>query len=217
MPTISFKAKLKADSLELQIKREIREKIRDHWKKKSTVIRRECAKIYFKHIKQHETYIALDTDPLFIGQMGVTEGMLSEFMDDLKSRLYELFQTEYVGHAGGNDLGGIMAYIESYQEYVYELDYAGYTSTNRKNETTYVPWLRWLLSQGTKDVVFEFHFVPSNDNRFSRTGLGLMVPGGSFAVSPTHAGTYNSNWFTEAADSARPEIMEFMIEKLNEL
>ena len=216
MPTINFKAKLITDSLDLQIKREIRERLRDNWKKKSNAITSRAAEIYFEHIKDHPTYTALENESRFIGQMGVTEGMLASFMADLESRLKQLFQVEFVGHAGGNDLGGLRAYIESYQEYVYELDMAGYTSTNKKDESTYVPWLRWLLSQGTKDVVFEYHFVPTNSKE-SRTGFGLMVPGGSFAVDPRYAGTYNDNWFTQAADTARPEIMQFMLEKLEEL
>lgn len=217
MPTLNFKAKMIAPDLEKEIKKEIRAKIKNFWQSKSEQIRLGCSKIYFKHIKAHQTYIDLENQTRFKGEMGVTEAVLANFMEDLEARLDDLFEADYVAHAGSNDLGGVLAYIPNYQDYVYEMEGIEYTTSPNRNEETFnIPWLKWLLRDGTNDVVFDYHFIPSS-SRISRTGLGLMMPGGSFSVDPQYAGIHNNNWFTQAADNARPEIMNFIVDILKEL
>lgn len=76
-------------------------------------------------------------------------------------------------------------------------------------------WLKWLLLFGDKQIIkdFEIKFGP---NPYSRSGDAVMVgkTGGRWGVPTAFAGTANSNWITEAIDSAESDIFKLLEQSL---
>jgi hypothetical protein len=69
-----------------------------------------------------------------------------------------------------------------------------------------LPWLEWLLLDGTKVLVRRQQVIISPNKR-SRTGMALMRESGqNWSVPPQFAGTINDNWITRAIDDCADEI-----------
>jgi len=66
-------------------------------------------------------------------------------------------------------------------------------------------WLKWLLIEGGGSIIggFDFSPIPSN---FSRTGGGVMVPGGSWNMPSSLAGTSQNNILTRALDNIQKDL-----------
>lgn len=76
-----------------------------------------------------------------------------------------------------------------------------------------IPWLRWLTTGGSEVLVSDFHFSPGHRDR-SRTGQGIMLRGGSWAVPSQYAGTDADNWLTRALHHIGPDVAEMLQEEL---
>lgn len=80
-----------------------------------------------------------------------------------------------------------------------------YISINSKGEQHEVPWLTWLLTEGTQIVVYKFSMIksltPEQRDR-SRSGQALMVHSDSkhYRVPPEHAGVDGDNFITKCFD-----------------
>ena len=57
-------------------------------------------------------------------------------------------------------------------------------------------WLNWLLKEGDKIIVGNFGFEKITGR--GRSSLGSMKKGGSWRISPQHAGTEDDNFITRA-------------------
>lgn len=69
-----------------------------------------------------------------------------------------------------------------------------------------LPWLEWLLLDGSKVIVPGYSVVIGPNIR-SRTGLALMrLTNGNWRVPSEFAGTIGDNWITRAIDSVAAEI-----------
>ena len=68
-----------------------------------------------------------------------------------------------------------------------------------------LPWLQWLLLDGTK-VLIDSHQVVIGPNLRSRTSMAIMRPGSGWSVPNEFAGTQNNNWLTRAIDSSSDSI-----------
>lgn len=90
---------------------------------------------------------------------------------------------------------------------VIQFDYENINSGYYLSNGNPVPWLSWLLEAGSSIVVADFRFINGNFES-SRTGGGLMVPGGEYSVSPEYAGTEGSNWITEALSGIEDDIFD---------
>lgn len=68
------------------------------------------------------------------------------------------------------------------------------------SETGFViPWVRWLLLEGTTPLVKDYDAKSAPG--FGRSGLGFMVSSnGSWSVPNEFAGTASSNWLTRATE-----------------
>lgn len=215
MADINFKAKLIVTNFDNEIKRQIRARIKEQWINQSDEIRRLASIIFYEEIKAHPTYEDLATQGGYLrGALGVTNQLLDNFMDNLRDAIPEMFQIKYVAHTGATDLGGILAYINDFQDQFNNLtEGTDYTSTGR--HAGYVPWFRWLMREGMQDVVFDFYFMQRDGS--GRTNQGLMIPntkGRNFHIDSPYAGVPNDNWFTEAAEIARPKIIEMILLRL---
>jgi hypothetical protein len=88
-----------------------------------------------------------------------------------------------------------------YSEYATIRDVKGYS----------LPWLEWLLTEGTK-VLVPSHEVIFGASSHSRTGNAVMRKNKnrSWKVPSQYAGTLNDNWITRALDSAEPDIQDIL-------
>lgn len=57
-------------------------------------------------------------------------------------------------------------------------------------------WLDWLLKRGDSMIVANYQYNPQTG--LGRSGLGNMVPGGSFRIPPQFSGTVDDNFITRA-------------------
>ena len=74
-----------------------------------------------------------------------------------------------------------------------------------------LPWLEWLLLDGTKTIV-PSHEVFFGPNSRSRTGLAIMKYSSSGWGITEFSGTQNDNWITRAIDSASSDINKILEE-----
>lgn len=57
-------------------------------------------------------------------------------------------------------------------------------------------WLDWLLKRGDNIIVVNYQYNPQTG--LGRSGLGNMIPGGSFRIPPQFSGTDSDNFITRA-------------------
>jgi len=76
-----------------------------------------------------------------------------------------------------------------------------------------LPWLEWLLFNGAGQVIGNFTFSPIPSN-YSRTGGGIMVPGGSWSIPSELAGTSTDNMFTRALTNIEKDIFNIVMQEL---
>lgn len=93
-----------------------------------------------------------------------------------------------------------------YSEYAYVVDsFRGYS----------LPWLEWLLLEGNKTIVKDYS-VKIGLNKYSRTGLAVMIPSKkSWRVPSEFTGTISNNWITRAIDNSQNDIADSINRILN--
>lgn len=74
-----------------------------------------------------------------------------------------------------------------------------------------LPWLEWLLLDGTKTIVRNYEVVLGPNPR-SRTGYAIMKSNKSesWSVPPEYAGTVADNWITRSIDGAEESISQLL-------
>ena len=92
-------------------------------------------------------------------------------------------------------------------------------SINTGSDLTLLPWLRWLLLEGTSSLVFD-HSVVRNEGK-GRSGLNFLMsytPGTNFAIShKDFTGTESNNFLTRAISANKVEIEQYIRKKSSEL
>ena len=73
-----------------------------------------------------------------------------------------------------------------------------------------LPWLEWLLLDGTATIVPQYE-VRIGANSRSRTGYAVMVPSkDSWKVPDEFSGTIDNNWITRAISNSQEEIQNLL-------
>ena len=88
-----------------------------------------------------------------------------------------------------------------------------YRSRHYKRNVT-IPWLQWLLTEGTKRLVTGYHVV--RNPRRSRTGTVIMRQNDrkSWSVPSTYSGTAGNNFVTRAFSDINQKIIQVIDELL---
>jgi len=74
-----------------------------------------------------------------------------------------------------------------------------------------LPWLKWLLFDGSSPIVMDYHVEFGNfPGDRSRTGGAVMVPGGKWNIDTRFAGVASNNWLTRSVLRARSEIVSVL-------
>ena len=78
------------------------------------------------------------------------------------------------------------------------------------NTGSVIPWLEWLLLEGTSTLVKDYE-VAFGPNSRSRTGYAIMIDSdSSWSVPSQYAGTLSDNWITRAISSYKDDIDELL-------
>jgi hypothetical protein len=72
-------------------------------------------------------------------------------------------------------------------------------------------WLNWLLTAGDSVVVAGYQYDPTGGGR---SGVGSMVPGGSFRVPPQFSGSVSDNFVTRALGDKQQEIQKIISQEV---
>jgi hypothetical protein len=88
---------------------------------------------------------------------------------------------------------------------------ASYISVNSKGHKKVVPWLDWLLFGGTQILIPKYRIdltLEPEQKKRSRTGLALMIRGGTWSMPPEYSGTKGNNMLTEVIDNAMSDVLD---------
>jgi len=77
-------------------------------------------------------------------------------------------------------------------------------------------WLKWILLDGTSQVVGGFEFSPLT-SPFSRTGGGVMVAGNGWSVPPSIAGSAGNNILTRSLQNIEQDIKIIVNQELQRM
>ena len=77
-------------------------------------------------------------------------------------------------------------------------------------------WLRWILIEGNGPIIRDFEYVPT-PSRFSRTGGGIMLRGGTWSVPPSIAGTAQDNILTRSLQDIEKDIEKIITQELQRI
>lgn len=119
-----------------------------------------------------------------------------------------------VGSFGSISIGIIK---DDFQD-VLSLPQSHLTYTNSKGQTKDLEWLRWLLTEGTSQIVTEYRYSTKTRKR-GRAGGGIMIKGGGafWRVPGEFVGTENDNFATRALLGIENKIDSIMRMTLGKL
>jgi len=86
---------------------------------------------------------------------------------------------------------------------------SGYAEVYDNKRGYTLPWLRWLLLDGSATII-ESHQVVIGSNPRSRTGLAVMRPGPGWSVPKRYAGIRTDNWITRAIEAGQQQIIQLI-------
>ena len=78
-----------------------------------------------------------------------------------------------------------------------------------QSTSTQLPWLNWMLTQGSNTIVSGYTYKPDNSGR---SGGGTMVSGNLWRIPPNFAGTVENNFITRALQGREKELSSIMEE-----
>lgn len=75
-----------------------------------------------------------------------------------------------------------------------------------------LPWLRWLLVEGSSTIVYGYNYTPDLSGR---SGGGTMSAGGVWRIPPQYAGELRDNFITRALINRDRELRAILQEIFN--
>lgn len=198
-----------------QIVRKILIEIRDQIKNRLRTI----SKSIEENIKDYISFCIKDSDfynNLVYGKLRSDLGVvdptmaMSQIIDALKSTvMVTTSDVRVYNNLGVQTTITVKAIPDDFQS-VLSTSMAQYTTPNGQ----VVPWLSWVLFEGTSPVVLDYELVYGQP-MFSRTGDAIMrmQPGSKWSIPSEFAGTVRNNFITQALNSNIPKLEE-MLDKL---
>lgn len=117
-------------------------------------------------------------------------------------------------------VGGYIIKSDLDYSQILSVDGASYTSYSKKNGGTTVEWLKYLLLQGL-DFFPEDYRVVFKASPASRTGLAVMVEGGSYIIGKSSSrvpskfsGTVDNNFITRALNPVIKTMEQIILKEL---
>lgn len=130
------------------------------------------------------------TDSL-AGQFGIPAGLIGGVISGIRTSFENSINVKFVKY-NDNLMGGLEINFQP-SDFINLLSLPeGHTIYSGGD----LHWLDWLLKRGDNIIVVNYQYNPLSG--FGRSGLGIMVPGGSFRVPPQFSGTEKDNFITRA-------------------
>jgi hypothetical protein len=143
----------------------------------------------------------------FINPDYFINGLLNAISKDIKVKNVKL-------HKRGNSIAGGIQILIVPGDYSSLL---GIPEASYRSGINEVPWLRWLLLEGTSVVVSDYHIEYGSGGKFdlrSRTKRALMVPNESYSVPSEYSGTDEDNFITRAIEPLKERISKIIINNI---
>lgn len=152
-------------------------------------------------IMSEPEYGALLNGTLF-HEFGIPDpaGRVSEILSTIRSGASIDIKSPSIS---GNSIKGGFKFKMVKQDFADLLALGGSSFITEKGSV--LNWLRWLLIEGDSVIITDYSYSVEGQGK-SRTGLGVMISGGSWRVPPEFAGNIKNNWITRAIDKAMPQI-----------
>lgn len=148
-------------------------------------------------LRSTETYQSLVSGQLathFGFRKGNERGRLEPILNTFVNSIHYTF----VPFARGKGSFTISGFVNGFSDVLSLPEALIQGSSDKKLSTAYpLPWLNWLLLQGDRVIVQDYHIeIGSVAAKSSRSGKAIMVGGGTWAV-PELGGTEGNNWITD--------------------
>lgn len=148
------------------------------------------------------------------GEFGLTnaENRVLEIIDAWISSIF-VSRKQVRATAQGRISGGFrLQMVKSDWSDVVKKDAAIFiTPVSERRGGAKLEWLRWLLIEGSKVIITDFHFIAKNAGR---TGRGIMGFKGRWHVPYEYAGNPTRNFATETIDKLYGELETIFMEAI---
>jgi len=138
-------------------------------------------------------------------QFGFIQGTAAEAVEAICIAVANTVQIEF--NIKDNLQGGITFYFQP-NDFANVL---GIPQANIPALSGSLPWLYWLLTQGTATIISGYTYQPDNSGR---SGGGTMVSGKAWRVPPQFAGTTEDNFIIRAFKNRDKELKSILEEAL---
>lgn len=215
---LSLKA-VRQKKLEEQITKSIVKKINTGLSHIERVLTIELRDAIREAIKESPEYISLTTATLR-GEFGLenaenkVDTIIDVFVNSFRSEMQLARISGSTFHANLSihikiDFEHLADHPEGFQE----------GSNSRGKNESLLPWLRWILIEGTAPLVFDYSV--SRDSGTGRSGLQFLMEstlGTNYQISKTQfTGTENSNFLTRAINNNSKKIQSLIRKRSSEL
>jgi hypothetical protein len=139
-------------------------------------------------------------------QFGFFPGTSSNAVDSICSAVADAISVE-LNVINDKLEGGIIFYFQP-DDFKNLLDLP---EANIQTISANLPWLDWLLNQGTRTIVSGYEYKPDNSGR---SGGGKMVLGKAWRIPPEFAGNSNNNFITRALENKDSELLPILQDML---
>jgi hypothetical protein len=190
-------------SIEQQLKRQVAVKLRSAALNVLPTINTYIAKMYRK-----ADFVESINSGLLQAQFGLTSSRAKAATDSIIADLISNTKAEFIP-GSSNVLGILRVSIRT------GLTESVFTNAEYKSGKYDIPWLSWLLSAGSRVVVWD-HSIDYGNSPRSRSGKALMVEdeGGVFRVDPKYAGSPGDNVISRAICSEVKAIQNIMVQEI---
>ena len=184
--------------IEQRLLRAIRDQVNRALRAAATPIRRRLGQLCEELIGQTDEVVSLLQGEL-MGEFGITEPAqrIAAILSTIQRGIEVVHDPVMI--RGTQLVGGFQFFLlKGDLSYILGLAEASYVSAP---SGATIPWLEWLTQAGDKILVLDHHvtatLTPSQQKR-SRTGKALMLPGGTWEVPSWASGTADNNFLTRA-------------------
>lgn len=207
---MSFSIKILQSNIDIsrQINKSLAEDIRRNLKKNENVAVSRVKYLIPFWIKEQPEITSILDEGIFgslNAQFGFIQGTASEAVDAICFSVANAVQVEF--YVKDNLEGGITLNFQPNDFY----NVLGIPQANIPALSGPLPWLHWLLTQGTATIISGYEYKPDNSGR---SGGGTMTSGRAWRVPPQFSGTLENNFITRALQNREKELTSILEEAL---
>lgn len=211
MMQISLKILETNNEIAVQIAKSLIPDIKNYMDNAMKNIKNNLPAIIYKAVINSPEYVSITQGQLKY-EFGIPDGAskINGLLEIWSNSIYTTYVPPSITTSGSIKTSFDISMVKADFSNVLGTDYANVYDQKRGYS---LPWLKWLLLEGSVPIVKNHQVVIGRSSR-SRTGMALMRESSSksWGVPGKFAGTETDNWITRAIDSSASEIKS-LIEK----